>query len=169
LTKLFCKSGLLSITENAKVENMSAFDKLGVTKDDAKDALERIQEESGRKDGRICICGHSNGRHRIGYAGLMTCQAAKQFCPCKQVRLVVSASDTRPFLRKSSGGDGFHALIQGIAAAEEKGIDVEWLVEPKCDKCGGSDGISVVTVDASGFELTESKGYDIFVCSQCRS
>jgi hypothetical protein len=60
-------------------------------------------------------------------------------------------------------------LIQGIAAAEEKGIEVEWLVEPKCDKCGGADGISIVTVDASGIELTESKGYDIFVCSQCRS
>lgn len=148
---------------------MSALDKLSVSKDDAKEALDRIQEESGRKDSRICICGHSNGRHRAGYANIVTCQAAKQFCPCKQVRLVLSATDTRPFLRKTSGGDGFHALIQGIVAAEEKGIEVDWLVEPKCDKCGADTGVTVVTVDANGFELTESKGYDIFVCSKCRN
>jgi hypothetical protein len=148
---------------------MSALDKLSVSQDDAKEALEKIQEESGRKDGRICICGHSNGRHRVGYAGLMTCQAAKQFCPCKNVRLVLTASDTRPFLRKTSGGDGFHALIQGIVAAEEKEIEIEWLTDPKCDKCGAETGVTVVTVDANGFELTESKGYDLFVCSKCRN
>jgi hypothetical protein len=86
------------------------------------------------------------------------------------VRLVLNATDTRPFLRKTSGGDGFHALIQGILAAEERGIEVEWLEDLKCDKCGALDvPVTVVTVDANGFELTESKGYDIFVCSDCRN
>lgn len=148
---------------------MSALDKLGVSKEDAQEALAKIEEVSGRKDGRICICGHSNGRHRVGYAGILTCQAAKQTCPCKLVRLVVNCADTRSFLRKTSGGGAFHALIQGIHAAEEKGLEVEWLVEPKCDKCGSKESVVVVTVDEHGRERNESKGYDIFVCGNCRS
>lgn len=156
--------------KEVKVSNMSALDKLGVSKEEAKEALDNVEMISGRKDGRVCICGHSNGRHLVSSYGNMTCQAAKQPCECKQIRLVVKASDTRPFLRKTSGSGPFHALIQGIASAEEKGIEVEWLIDPTCDRCGSESEVTVVTVDReTGQELTESKGYDKFLCSECRS
>lgn len=144
---------------------MSFFD---FTEDEAEQALNNIEMLSGRKDGRICLCGHSNGRHTV-VSGILSCQAAKQFCPCKKLRLVVECSNTRPFLRKTSGAGPLHALSQGISSAIKAGYEIKWLVDMECDKCQKAVPVSPVPVSQRGVEMDEATGYDALLCRDCRA
>ena len=144
---------------------MSFFD---FTEDEAEKALNNIEMLSGRKDGRICLCGHSNGRHSL-VNGILSCQAAKQYCPCKSLRLVVECSNTRPFLRKTSGAGPLHALSQGIATALKAGYEIKWLVPMECDKCHKPGPVSPIPVSQRGVEMDEATGYDALLCRECRT
>lgn len=143
---------------------MSFFD---FTEDEAEKALNNIEMLSGRKDGRICLCGHSNGRHSW-VNGILSCQAAKQYCPCKGLRLVVECSNTRPFLRKTSGPGPLHALSQGIASAIKAGYEITWLVPMECDKCHKTGPVSPIPVSQRGVIMDEATGYDALLCRDCR-
>lgn len=143
---------------------MSFFD---FTEDEAEKAINNIEMLSGRKDGRICLCGHSNGRHSL-INGILSCQAAKQYCPCKSLRLVVECSNTRPFLRKTSGAGPLHALSQGITSAIKAGYEIKWLVDMECDKCQNTVPVSPVPVSQRGVEMDEATGYDALLCRDCR-
>lgn len=143
---------------------MSFFD---FTEDEAEKALNNIEMLSGRKDGRICLCGHSNGRHSW-VNGILSCQAAKQYCPCKSLRLVVECSNTRPFLRKTSGPGPLHALSQGIASAIKAGYEITWLVPMECDKCHKTGPVSPIPVSQRGVIMDEATGYDALLCRDCR-
>ena len=144
---------------------MSFFD---FTEQEAEDALKNIEMLSGRKDGRICICGHSNGRHSM-VNGILSCQAAKQYCPCKNLRLVVECTNTRPFLRKTSGAGPLHALSQGIKAATSAGYEIKWLIPMECDKCHKPGPVSPIPVSQRGVEMEEATGYDVLLCRECRT
>jgi hypothetical protein len=142
------------------------FEFLDFTEEEAQEALEEVSTRGGR-DGRICLCGHPNKRHTT-YSGIVSCTPTKMSCPCKKVRLVVDASDTRPFLRKTHGAGVFHALGQAMVGAKKSGISVEWIVDMKCDRCGVEGPVSPVPVNQRGISVDEATGYDALLCRTCR-
>lgn len=92
---------------------------LGVTAADV-DAHEDRQKNSGPTDRRICLCGHPINRHKIGMttenpkgvpwkegpvaAGEMVCKPNGLTCGCRNPDPVLLVSDSRTFLRVTSGG-----------------------------------------------------------------
>lgn len=145
----------------------SIFDGLGVTEEEALEALEETRKNPHRRDGAICICGHARTKHLVGTLGT-TCVPAKQYCPCKKVRPVVETSDTRNFLFKTEGSGKMHALFRGLAKAVQSGASVEWIAETVCDKCGSAHGVVVAPVSQRGVTMNEATGYDVFLCETCR-
>ena len=165
------------------------FSKLGVTAEEV-DKKEDRQKRRGPVDRRICLCGHGTNKHRNpeiededrnryidGVVAERTygCYPnAKVMCPCRLPQPVIRVSDSRWFLRKTTGGGASHALIRGIRSLMEiEGATVEWLVEPTCNKCGTKDlekSILPVPLTKAG-RLTHdglSEGYDRFLCEECR-
>ena len=147
-------------------ENENAFDFLNFSEEEAGEALAEVQQKNAR-DGRICLCGHPNKRHEM-VRDRVSCKAAKQFCPCREVRLVLKVDNARPFLRKTTGGGPFHALSQGMVSAHASGVNMEWLIEMKCDVCKQSAKLSPVPVNEHGTELEEPGEYNALVCDDCR-
>lgn len=138
---------------------MSFFD---FSKEEALEVSENEIIRSRVRDGRICICGHPNTRHS-SYADIVACNPTKMACDCKQIRLVLEVSDTRLFLRKTTGSGTSHALSKSVAKAQELGVEMEWLVEPKCDKCGELRQVSPTSISQNG-----RHGYNAFLCVECR-
>lgn len=125
---------------------------------------------SGRRSGRdkrICVCGHPLGRH-TQVSGMVFCKPTRMECPCKAVRAVLQVEDTRTFLRKTEGSGALHALGRGLKAAQDAGKNVEWLIEPKCDRCGEVGPISPVAVTQRGIIVNSATGYDALLCRKCR-
>ena len=140
----------------------SALARFGLTVEEVMTADAALQVRNNVRDQRVCICGHPMARHaptdrhikstdEDGKETIFTthtggCQPSKMSCPCAQERVVLTASDIRPFLRKTQGGGRAHALMRGIAALEERGGTVEWMKEPECDHPDCSDRTAPVTV-----------------------
>lgn len=144
------------------------FDFLDITEDEAMEALDKA-DRYGKRDGRICICGHSLKFHNfVDSRGVYVCNALKQACPCKTPRVVVESTNTRVFMRKTEGGGGLHALTRGIAKASEIGATVEWTVEMKCDRCATEGPIAPVPITAEGQIQGRATGYDALLCRTCR-
>jgi len=143
----------------------NAFEGLNFTYEQGVEAMVEIEEKKAR-DGRICLCGHPNNRHAM-VRERATCNPAKQECPCAELRLVLTSSNTRIFLRKTFGGGEFHALGQGLVSAKKLAVDIEWLVELKCDVCGG-EGVGPVPINEDGKELEEPSKFNALVCRTCR-
>lgn len=150
---------------NPAVRGLDFFD---FDLEEAEEAAEKMEQISGRKDGRICICGHSKTRHTMFNTGVVNCTVGKQSCPCVKVRLVVDCSDNRKFMRKTEGAGALHALSQGILGALKDGLEVKWLVEQKCDKCGSDGKVSPVPVTPNGVIVGYPTGYDLLLCRDCR-
>ena len=145
----------------------SIFDNFNVTEEEAVEALEEVKKNPHRRDGAICICGHARSKHLVGSLGT-TCVPAKQYCPCKKVRVVVETSDTRNFLFKTDGAGANHALMKGITKAITGGAEVEWLAGNLCDRCGEQKKVDVVPVSQRGVTMNEATGYDALLCVTCR-
>jgi hypothetical protein len=143
------------------------FDFLDFTEAEALEADRKLLSKPAERDGRICICGHPVGRH-TNIAGIVLCKPTRMECPCKSVRPVLECDDVRPFLRKTSGSGAMHALGRGIAAAHERGKNVAWLVEMKCDRCQKDGRLSPVPVTKQGVASNEATGYDALLCAECR-
>lgn len=125
---------------------------------------------SGRRrsgDRRICVCGHPAGRH-TQVQGITLCKPTRMECPCKNLRAVLRAEDTRNFLRKTEGSGALHALGRGLKAAHEAGKTVEWLVEAKCDRCLTPGQVSPVAVTQRGIVVQAATGFDALLCRKCR-
>lgn len=122
-----------------------------------------------RGDRRICLCGHSVGRH-TEFNGLVNCTVGKMTCPCREVQPVLLAEDTRPFLRKTEGAGKLHALSRGISALAAKGKTVEWIEDALvCHKCEATGvNLSPVPMTRSGRVADEATGYDALLCETCR-
>jgi hypothetical protein len=148
------------------MEKENAFEFLNFTNEEAVEALAEVEKKNAR-DGRICLCGHPNKRHEF-IRDRAVCKAAKQLCPCSEIRLVLKVDNARPFLRKTTGGGPFHALSQGMATAHAAGIGMEWLVEMKCDVCREERRLSPVPVNEAGTELNGPSAYNALVCDECR-
>jgi hypothetical protein len=145
----------------------SIFDRFNVTEEEAVAALEETSRNPHRRDGGICICGHPRSKHLVGALGT-SCVPAKQYCPCKKVRVVLESSDTRHFLFKTEGGAANHALMKGLTKAVKSGAEVEWLGEDVCDRCGKEAKVDVVPVSQRGVTMNEATGYDVLLCVSCR-
>jgi hypothetical protein len=150
---------------DSSVRGLDFFD---FSEEEAEEAAEKMEQISGRKDGRICICGHSKTRHTMFNTGVINCTVGKQSCPCMKVRLVVECDDNRKFMRKTEGAGALHALSQGILGAVKAGLEVKWLVEQKCDKCARVDKVSPVPVTQNGQIVDYATGYDLLLCRDCR-
>ena len=125
---------------------------------------------SGRRrtgDRRICVCGHPAGRH-TQVQGITLCKPTRMECPCKNLRAVLRAEDTRNFLRKTEGSGALHALGRGLRAAQDAGKSVEWLVEAKCDSCLTAAQVSPVAVTQRGIVVQSATGFDALLCRKCR-
>jgi hypothetical protein len=164
------------------------FNKLGVSTEDV-DKVEDRQRLKGPTDRRICLCGHGTNKHqdpnisdvkRNRYIDGKVAERqyecrpnASVICPCKLPLPVIVVSDSRWFLRKTTGGGASHALIRGIRSLLDiDNATVEWLIEPTCFKCGdtSSGNILPVPLTKTG-NLTHdglSEGYDRLLCEECR-
>ncbi len=149
--------------EDGAMNGLEFFD---FDEEDARKGLEEIAR-SGRNDKRICICGHSVARHIVD-SGIVSCVAGKQPCPCVEIRAVLRAQNTRGFMRKTMGTGVFHALGSAVAQAVQDGVEIEWLIEQKCDKCGAEGKVSPCAVTRQGIIMDEATGYDKLLCVECR-
>lgn len=149
---------------------INPLEALGLSLEEVLEADKKITgaTKKGRRDRRVCLCGHPIGRHSE-YAGTMTCKPSALLCPCKAIKPVVEAEDIRPFLRKTEGSGAMHALTRGIAAAVSSGKEVTWLIEIKCDKCGGTENVVPAAVTQNGFLKDTATGFDVLLCHGCRT
>ena len=153
------------------MEAKDALAAMGLNLDDVLEVDSTLRTRPQKRDGRICICGHGLTKHTDYGGGRVSCKPSKMFCPCKQVRAVIDAEDTRPFLRRTQGGGSEHALTRGLAALAASGKEAHWLVDLVCDNCGEfSESIVPVPVTADGrvSGMNDATGYDRLLCPSCR-
>jgi hypothetical protein len=143
------------------------FDFMDFSLEEALEEDEKLRQRPAERDGRICLCGHPVSRHTV-VNGLVFCKPTRMECPCKKVRAVIDTNDVRPFLRKTEGSGPMHALGRGLAAAITKGLDVVWLVEKKCDRCGTEGPVAPVPVTQRGGATRSATGFDALLCQACR-
>jgi hypothetical protein len=143
-------------------ENKDAMSFFDFSEEEALEVAEKEIIRTRERDGRICICGHPNTRH-ASYADVVSCTPTRMACDCQQIRLVLDVSDTRLFLRKTTGSGTSHALSKSVSKAQSLGSEVKWLVEPRCDKCGILKAVSPVAISQNG-----KHGYNAFLCVDCR-
>ncbi len=152
-------------------KSLDALEAMGLTFDEVEAADKAIvnKSKSGGRDKRICVCGHAVSKHTT-YAGILTCKPSAMLCPCKKIHPVLTADDTRMFLRKTEGAGAMHALSRGIYACISAGKGVEWIIELACARCGKNDSKVVpVPVSASGRASDGPTGFDALLCSSCRT
>lgn len=116
---------------------------LGLTAEEEEE-LFAAREKRAPRNGEICICGHPMTRHRevdlrVSGRGLFwKCTPAKTVCACRHPKAVLEATDTRPFLRRTTGNGPAHALPNGLRGLVDKpGRGYEWLEGwPQCELSG---------------------------------
>jgi hypothetical protein len=141
---------------------------LGLDVDEVMEIDSTLRTRPAVRDGRICLCGHGVGKH-LEVGGVVLCKPSKMDCPCKKLRPVIDADDTRPFLRKTQGGGGSHALARGLAALAESGKDAVWIIDLVCDRCGEENkSLIPVPVTKDGRAVDAATGYDALLCPNCR-
>jgi hypothetical protein len=143
-------------------ENKDAMSFFDFSEEEALQVAEEEVIRTRERDGRICICGHPNTRHST-YADVVACNPTRMACDCKQIRLVLEVSDTRLFLRKTNGSGTSHALSKSMSKAKSLGVEIKWLIDPKCDRCNVEKPISPVSISQNG-----KHGYNAFLCVDCR-
>lgn len=145
-------------------EKMFSFDL-----NESEEILDRVEKENGRRDGRICICGHPMTSHSE-FESIVSCTPAKMKCKCKKTRPVIEVSDTRSFKRRGEGNGAAHALSLGIANAKRAGLEITYLIESRCDTCQTDDvPISPVNVEKDFTATVEETGFTVFMCDRCRA
>lgn len=148
-----------------------ALSAMGLNLDDVLEMDSALRTRPSVRDGRICICGHGVSKHTVYPNGKVLCKPSKMQCPCKNVRAVIDAEDTRPFLRRTVGAGSMHAFTRGLAVLAASGKEAHWIIDLVCDDCGEFDNnIQPVPVTADGrvSSSTDATGYDKFLCPSCR-
>jgi hypothetical protein len=155
--------------------------KLGWSFEEGQKAIaEHKANHSGRNDIRICVCGHLAGAHtshspdparrKMAELGMYDCRPSRMVCPCEEFKPVLRAKEPRRFVRKTQGLGPLHALGQGIQAAVEHGVDIEFLEGEgeKCHGCG-AEGVTVmpVALDARGVISDMPQKLNLLLCRDC--
>jgi hypothetical protein len=144
-------------------ENIDPMSFFSSSEEEVLEAIEKSEGSPRIRDGRICICGHPHTRHST-YGDVVACNPTRMTCDCKVIRLVAEVSDTRPFLRRTEGPGADHALQKSMKVAKDKNIEVKWLIDSICDKCQTKTRVDVVPISQNG-----KKGFNVFLCLECRS
>jgi hypothetical protein len=145
--------------------------------EEASAELEQLKVRAKKvQDNRICACGHPVGRHKLDpsagrfYAGKThVCKPNASYCKCDTPRPVLKADDLRYFLRSTQGVGHLHALGHGVVAATKAESGVEWLIDPKCDRCGVEGSVIPVTVSREGVRMDENGPITLLLCMTCAS
>lgn len=151
---------------------LDALQAMGISLEEIEKA-DQVSRETPRRekerDTTICLCGHGSARH-ILVNGTVFCKPSRMECPCKKLRPVLKADDTRKFLRKTTGGGALHALSLGILAHVKENKSVSWIVDLKCDRCKKDDkNVVPVPVTQQGRAVGYATGYDALLCRECRA
>ena len=148
-------------------EAIEALAKTGIS-------LEEIQQVSAAlkttrtKDNRVCVCGHTMTKHNRAQNGIVTCRPSAMSCNCKRMHPVLTSTDLRPFMRKTSGHRKEHALMLGIAKCIEEGATVKWIDDPLlCERCQKETIVFPVCLTGQGYKTPVSMGYDHLLCDDC--
>ena len=155
-----------------KQSSLDALAMTGIELEELQNVGNALQRQP-KRDSRVCICGHSMNKHDVS-SGLVACKPSAMDCPCKSVRLVLTSSNVRPFMRKSAGSGASHALMQGLRKAIELDAEISWIEPPSCGdqkkgtKCGSTDQVVPCLITQNGFHSDEPTGYDVFLCPTCR-
>jgi Mg2+ and Co2+ transporter CorA len=153
-------------------EEMDALDAIGLTLEDALNVMETEKKRvRSRRDGKVCICGHSMKQHTDNGRGELNCQPAKMFCKCRHAQVALVVPDTRMFMFRTTGPSAMHALVKGIAATMKKGKTVEWVVDLVCTVCGSEDGRKVVphaATETKTLVANDDGAWNILICDECR-
>lgn len=155
-----------NIEESSETTDVDIFQNFTVSEEEIEDTITEGQRKP-KRDGGICACGHPANKHLLGPIGT-TCAPAKQYCPCKTLRVVAETSDTRHFLFKTKGWGSDHALLKGLLKATRSGAKVSWIGDMKCDKCGAIGPADPVAVTQDAHLSNEPTGYDVLLCISCR-
>lgn len=148
---------------------IAALEAMGLSIDEVRKADSSVRDRPHDRDSRVCLCGHPVSRHTVTN-GVVYCKPGRMECPCKKCRPVIEASDTRKFLRKTSGAGALHALSLGMLALVESNKTVKWIIDLQCDRCKKNDNAVVpVPVTQHGKAVTYATGYDALLCRACRS
>lgn len=137
-----------------------------VTMEEAISALDKF-DKGRERDTRICICGHHSNRH-TEIDGLIDCKVVKYECSCTVFRPVLKSSNVKPFIRTTTGPGVEHALLKGVAGAVKLGAEIEWLVEPKCDKCEKEAKVLPVALNPMSLRVSNiGTRVNQLVCREC--
>lgn len=145
---------------------------LGLTPEEIESVYKATEKVDRAKDARVCICGHGATRHKQAY-GVSRCQPGRQSCSCAQLQVVLHASDLRSFMCRTTGPGAEHALVKGIAGserlAEKTGIplEIDWVVEVKCQRCGSEDGVVPAAITSGGFVSDGPERLNVLSCRKC--
>ncbi len=162
---------------------MGSLDIFGISPEQMDAALE-AKKKRGRRDARVCICGHAGGAHflRAGAQtedidtypkGVVGCQAGKTPCACDEFTWVLTVNDVRSFIQKTEGPGPAHALVKGVASADRRGLTIEWREGLACFLCKGAPSevgpLTVIAYNERGGEAMRSTNENRFHCEECRA
>lgn len=153
------------------------------------ESVQRIQKTKkvrGRRDARVCVCGHAGGAHFMLPAGTglsddptdlvkgaTGCQAGKVPCACDHFLWVLTATDVRSFIQKTEGPGEEHALTKGVASSLARGVRPEWREGLTCFWCGEPPSkvgtLIAIPYNERGGEAKRSTNENRLHCSNCRA
>jgi hypothetical protein len=170
------------------------FESLSFSEEDAEAVLDEFEAEKSL-NGQICACGHTIKQHKYSSTLNKTmCKSGKQLCTCAYVNPVLRVSNSRFFMRKSTGHGPRHALTLGILSVirenrmreeyvptkgeknPKKEITMEWMNNPvSCERCQAIDrklSPILLTVNRVRYDLDiedKDRLVTALLCEECAS
>jgi len=158
---------------------------LGMTMADV-DRINANRKHRIKRDARVCVCGHAAGAHFpskgspddrgdiASYAeGEVACQAGKTPCACEKFQYVLTISDVRSFIQKTTGPGEEHALAKGLASSLGRGIFPEWREDIACFWCGKHPAevgtLIPIAYNERGVEAFRPTKVNRLHCASCRA
>lgn len=125
--------------------------------------LEEIRKYPIQK--RVCICGHTVNSHKFEPNFGYICKPGNIHCRCSGPSPVLCASNAKPFLRSTHGYGYKHALGLGIAALEDLGGSVEWMIDLQCQvmNCTAVE-VTITCLNDMSRVVAESTPRSAFLC-----
>lgn len=157
---------------------MDPYEVMGVT-DEMAQKWEEFKAKKGRRDQRVCVCGHGGGAHYTfdgssidAPTSEVGCQAGKVPCMCNRFFWVLTATDIRSFIQKTEGPGEDHALMKGLISSRRRGIVPEWREGFRCFHCKKEPsevGVLIpIAYNEKGGEAMRSTPDNRLHCSGCR-
>ncbi len=125
---------------------------------------------AGKRDGRICACGHPLTQHDELGDGRSGCFPSRTICSCKTPYPVLEVSDKRFFQFSTIGWGERHAISIGLLALRKSGGTSKVLVESRCFRCRNESVKLIPTSLNAGNSILECPGeQNLLLCSSCWS